>query len=218
MFDSSGRRTGEVALDAALFGIEPNVSVMHQAVTARLAAQRSGTSSTKTRGEVRGGGRTPWKKKGLGRARQGSIRSPQWKGGGIAFGPKPRSYAQRIPRKMRRLALISALSARAADGAIKVVDNFAWDEPKTSAAVTLLDKMGAEGKVLFVLGRGDRVADKSVRNLPQAIVLPPDQLNAYDVLWAETVVFTSATLEGVGTGKFAVAADDFVIEDQGGAE
>lgn len=217
VYDSAGRQTGEMPLEAAVFGIEPNVAVMHQVVTARLAALRSGTSSTKTRGEVSGGGRKPWKQKGLGRARQGSTRSPQWKGGGVVFGPKPRSYAQRTPRKMRRLALASALSARAAEGEVRVVDSFGWTEPKTSAVVSMLDKMGVGGKVLFVLGRGDRIAERSVRNLPQAIVLPVDQLNAYDVLWAETVVFTGATVTGVGAGKFAVARDDFVIEDGGAA-
>ncbi len=203
LYDSSGTQTGEVALDAAMFGIEPNVAVMHQAVTARLAAQRSGTASTKTRGEVRGGGRKPWKQKGLGRARQGSIRSPQWKGGGVVFGPKPRSYAKRIPRKMRRLALASALSTRAADGGIRVVDSFAWDEPKTSAVVGLLEAMGVGGKVLFVLDRNDRIAEKSVRNLPQAIVLPADQLNTYDVLVSDDVVFTQAAFESFVSGPKA---------------
>ena len=217
VYDSSGKQTGEVALDAAVFGIEPNVAVMHQVVTARLAALRSGTSSTKTRGEVRGGGKKPWRQKGTGRARQGSIRAPQWKGGGVVFGPKPRSYAQRTPRKMRRLALASALSVRAASGEVRVVDSFAWEKPHTRSAVEMLEKMGVAGKVLFVLGRSDEVAERSVRNLPSAIVLPVDQLNAYDVLWAETVVFTGATVTGVGAGKFAVGRDDFVIEDEGGA-
>lgn len=217
VYTSAGGRAGEIALDPAVFGIEPNVAVMHQVVTAQLAAARAGTSNTKTRGEVRGGGKKPWRQKGLGRARQGSIRSPQWKGGGVVFGPKPRSYAQRTPRKMRRLALASALSARAAEGEVRVVDSFAWTEPKTSAVVAMLDKMGVGGKVLFVLGRGDGITERSVRNLPQAIVLPVDQLNAYDVLWAETVVFTGATVTGVGAGKFAVGRDDFVIEDGGAA-
>ncbi len=206
-----------MSLDAAIFGIEPNTSVMHQVVTARLAALRSGTASTKTRGEVRGGGRKPWRQKGTGRARQGSTRSPQWKGGGVVFGPKPRSYAQRTPRKMRRLALASALSDRAASGEVRVVSSYSWDKPHTKSVVDMLDKMGVAGKVLFVLGRADEIAERSVRNLPHAIILPPDQLNAYDVLWAETIVFTSATVTGIGAGKFAVAKDDFVIEDEGGA-
>ncbi|MEK7252590.1 MAG: 50S ribosomal protein L4 [Actinomycetota bacterium] len=217
VYDSSGKQTGEMSLDAAIFGIEPNTSVMHQVVTARLAALRSGTASTKTRGEVRGGGRKPWRQKGTGRARQGSTRSPQWKGGGVVFGPKPRSYAQRTPRKMRRLALASALSDRAASGEVRVVSSYSWDKPHTKSVVDMLDKMGVAGKVLFVLGRADEIAERSVRNLPHAIILPPDQLNAYDVLWAETIVFTSATVTGIGAGKFAVAKDDFVIEDEGGA-
>ncbi len=217
VYDSSGKQTGEMNLDAAVFGIVPNTSVMHQVVTARLAAQRSGTASTKTRGEVSGGGRKPWRQKGTGRARQGSTRSPQWKGGGVVFGPKPRSYAQRTPRKMRRLALASALSDRAASGEVRVVSSYSWDKPHTKSVVDMLDTMGVTGKVLFVLGRADEIAERSVRNLPHAIILPPDQLNAYDVLWAETIVFTSATVTGIGAGKFAVAKDDFVIEDEGGA-
>ena len=164
-----------MSLDAAIFGIEPNTSVMHQVVTARLAALRSGTASTKTRGEVRGGGRKPWRQKGTGRARQGSTRSPQWKGGGVVFGPKPRSYAQRTPRKMRRLALASALSDRAASGEVRVVSSYSWDKPHTKSVVDMLDKMGVAGKVLFVLGRADEIAERSVRNLPHAIILPPDQ-------------------------------------------
>lgn len=217
VYDSTGKQTGEMALDAAVFGIEPNVAVMHQVVTAQLAAARAGTHSTKTRGEVSGGGKKPWRQKGLGRARQGSTRSPQWKGGGVVFGPKPRDYTQRTPRKMRRLALLSALSDRAALGEVRVVSSFDWEKPQTKAAAQMLEAMGATGKVLFVLGRSDKVAERSVRNLLTAIVLPADQLNAYDVLWADTIVFTAATVESVSTGKFEVAADDFVREDEGGA-
>lgn len=215
LFDSAGSLTGEVTLDAAVFGIEPNAAVMHQVITAQLAAARAGTSSTKTRGEVRGGGKKPWRQKGLGRARQGSTRSPQWKGGGVVFGPKPRDYAQRTPRKMRRLALYSALSDRAASGEVKVVSAFDWETPKTKAAVALLEGMGVAGKALFVIGRADRTAEKSVRNLPHVRVLPSDQLNAYDVLWADTLVFSSATVQGIGERRFRVAEDDFVIEDDG---
>jgi large subunit ribosomal protein L4 len=212
VYDSSGKKTGELALDAAVFGIEPNVAVMHQVVTAQLAAARSGSANTRTRAEVRGGGRKPWRQKGLGRARHGSIRSPQWRGGGVAFGPKPRSYAQRTPRKMRRLALFSALSDRAGTGEVRIVDSFDWDAPKTKAAVALLEGMETPGKVLFVLSRSDRVAARSVRNLPQTRVLTHDQLNAYDVLWADTVVFTSATVQTAGSGEFEVSDEDFVQE------
>lgn len=215
VYDSSGKRTGEMALETTVFGIEPNLAVMHQVVTAQLAAARAGTSSTKTRGEVRGGGKKPWRQKGLGRARHGSTRSPQWKGGGVAFGPKPRDYSQRTPRKMRRLALYSALSDRASSGEVKVVAALDWEAPKTKAAVTLLEGMGVTGKALFVIGRSDRTAEKSVRNLPQVRVLPSDQLNAYDVLWADTLVFTAATVQGIGDRRFRIAEDDFVIEDEG---
>lgn len=217
-FDSSGSKTGEVTLDPAIFGIEPNTAVMHQVVTAQRAAARSGSANTKTRAEVRGGGRKPWRQKGLGRARHGSIRSPQWKGGGVAHGPKPRSYAQRTPKKMRRLALRSALSARAAEDQVKVVQAFDWDVPKTKAAVTLLDGMGVEGKALFVLAPSDRVAQRSVRNLPTVNVLTVGQLNTYDVLWADTIVFTGDTVGMVGgTKEYEVADDDFV-RDEGGDE
>ncbi|NQV06057.1 50S ribosomal protein L4 [bacterium] len=220
LYSSAGVETGEVALDPEIFGIEPNVPVMHQVVTAQRAAGRSGTASTKTRSEVRGGGRKPWRQKGLGRARHGSIRSPQWRGGGVVHGPKPRSYAQRTPKKMKRLALRSALSARAAESHIKVIESFDWDEPKTKRAVALLEAMGLQGKTLFVLGSGDDIAVRSLRNLQNLVLLPANQLNTYDVLWAETVVFTSATIAGAGQrGAYEVSDSDFVRDDaEGGAE
>ena len=140
LYTADGKQAGEVELNPEIFGIEPNTAVMHQVVSAQLAAARAGTHSTKTRAQVRGGGTKPWRQKGLGRARHGSIRSPQWIGGGVAHGPKPRDYSQRTPKKMKRLALRSALSARAADGRIKVVEDFdVWTEPKTKNAVSLLD-------------------------------------------------------------------------------
>jgi large subunit ribosomal protein L4 len=219
VYTSAGVRSGEVTLDAEVFGIEPNVAVMHQVVTAQLAAARSGTAKTKTRAEVRGGGRKPWRQKGLGRARHGSIRSPQWRGGGTVFGPHPRSYAQRTPKKMKRLALRSALSARAADEKVLIVDSFDWDAPKTKQAVALLDAIGIDGKALFVLGRGDRVAERSLRNLPQVNVIPVGQLNTYDVLWADVVVFTGETVaEAGGATSYDVADDDFVREDESPVE
>ncbi len=214
LYSDAGTETGEITLDSAVFGIEPNVAVMHQVVVAQLAAARSGSGSTKTRSEVRGGGRKPWRQKGLGRARQGSTRSPQWRGGGITFGPKPRDYSQRTPRKMRRLALCSALSARAADGQVKVVESFGWEEPKTRQAAALLAAMGVEGKVLVVLGPGDGIAERSFRNLPLVNILVPGQLNPYDVLWADAVVFTRETVGVAGRrATYEVAADDFVRED-----
>jgi large subunit ribosomal protein L4 len=212
VYDSSGSQTGEFKLDASIFGIEPNLSVMHQVVTAQLAALRSGSANTKTRAEVRGGGKKPWRQKGLGRARHGSIRSPQWRGGGVVHGPTPRDYSQRTPKKMRRLALYSALSTRAGDGEIRIVDSIDWEAPKTKSAATLLAGMGVEGKVAIVVASSDGVVAQSVRNLPQALVITPGQLNTYDVLWAETIIFTADTIQGVGSG----AADASVTEEAGG--
>jgi large subunit ribosomal protein L4 len=192
--DPAGAETGTVELDEATFGIEPNVAVMHQVVTAQLAAARAGTQSTKTRAEVRGGGAKPWRQKGTGRARQGSIRSPQWRGGGVALGPKPRSYRQRTPKKMVKLALRSALSDRAAEGRVAVVSRWDFAGPKTREARLALQALGVEGRVLVVIGQEEEVAAKSFRNLPEAHVLPAGELNAYDVLCADWVVFTEATL------------------------
>ena len=216
VFTSSGVEKGEVALAAEMFGIEPNVAVMHQVVTAQRAAGRSGSANTKTRAEVRGGGRKPWRQKGLGRARHGSIRSPQWRGGGVVFGPKPRSYAQRTPKKMKRLALRSALSARAAENKVMVVDAFDWDMPKTKQAVALLEAMGITSKVLLVFAASEFAVARSVRNLPDVITNDPGQLNTYDVLWAETVVFTSESLQRTTGSSFDPAADDFVREAEEG--
>ncbi len=196
LYDADGARRGEVELRPDIFGIEPNTDVMHQVVTAQLAAARAGTHSTKTRAEVRGGGRKPWRQKGLGRARHGSIRSPQWAGGGVAHGPKPRDYSQRTPKKMRRLALRSALSVRAAAGQIKVVDTFdTWDTPKTKRAIAMLDAMGVTGKVLLIAEDHERTAIKSFRNIEGVIASNLGQANTYDVLWAETIIMSLGTLE-----------------------
>jgi large subunit ribosomal protein L4 len=167
---------------------------MHQVVTAQLAARRSGSQSTLTRAEVRGGGAKPWKQKGTGRARAGSSRSPIWRGGGVALGPKPRSYSQRTPKKMVRLALRSALSDRAADNKVLVVDAWNWDAPSTKAARQALEALGVSGRSLVVLGRDDAVAARSFRNLPEVHVISVGELNAYDVLVNDYVVFTQATL------------------------
>ena len=189
-----GSTTGSVELPDGVFGITPNVAVMHQVVTAQLAGARAGTQSTKTRAEVRGGGAKPWKQKGTGRARQGSSRSPQWTGGGVALGPKPRSYKQRTPKKMVQLALRSALSDRAAEGRIVVVDGWSFSAPRTRDAKAALSALNVDGRALVVLGRDDEVAYKSFRNLPEVHVLLASELNAYDVLCSDWVVFTSATL------------------------
>ena len=190
----AGKKSGTVQLDAAVFGLEPNVSVMAQVVTAQLAARRAGTQSTKTRSETRGGGAKPWAQKGTGRARAGSSRSPIWRGGGVALGPKPRSYSQRTPKKMVRLALRSALSDRAADGKILVVDSWNWDTPSTKAARAALEALKVSGRVMVVLSREDAVAARSFRNLPEVHVISTGELNAYDVLVNDFVVFTEATL------------------------
>jgi large subunit ribosomal protein L4 len=197
----AGDTKGTVDLDEALFGIEPNQAVLHQVVNAQLAAKRSGTHSTLTRAEVRGGGAKPWRQKGTGRARQGSTRAPHWAGGGVAMGPKPRDYSQKTPKKMVQLALRSALSDRAAEGKVAVVDAWAFSEPKTRDAKQALDALGLEGKVLVVLNRDDDyVAFKSFRNLPNAHPILDTELNAYDILCSDWVVFTRATLPG-GTAQ-----------------
>ncbi len=217
LFAGDGAVRGEVDLDPAFFAIEPNVAVMHQVVTAQLAAARAGTHSTKTRSEVRGGGRKPWRQKGLGRARHGSIRSPIWVGGGVAHGPKPRDYSQRTPKKMKQLAIRSALSTRAGDGQVRVVEDLPWSEPKTSRAQELLKKIGAGPKVLVVLMSEDEAAQLSLRNLPTVVVNDSGQVNTYDLIWADTVVFTSEALERVTGAGYEVSESDFV-KDEPGAE
>jgi large subunit ribosomal protein L4 len=194
-------------LDPAIFGVEPNIPVMHQVVTAQLAARRAGTQSTKTRAEVAGGGAKPWKQKGTGRARQGSIRSPQWRGGGVALGPKPRSYQQRTPKKMIKLALRSALSDRAAEGRVLVVEQWGWDAPSTRSAKAALGDLGTEGRVLVVLGRDDDAIARSFRNLPDVQIVEVSQLNAYYVLVNDWIVFTTATVpSSAGAGETEEAA------------
>ncbi len=192
--NAAGKDAGTVDLDDATFGIQPNVPVMHQVVTAQLAARRAGTQSTKTRSEVRGGGAKPYRQKGTGNARQGSIRSPQFAGGGVALGPKPRSYSQKTPKKMIGLALRSALSDRANDGKVVVVDQWGWDAPSTKSAKAALADLGIEGSALVVVGRDDAVAALSFRNLPDVQLIAPGELNAYDVLCNEWLVFTQELL------------------------
>ena len=191
---SDGAKSGTIELDENIFGIEPNVAVMHQVVNAQLAAKRSGTHSTKTRAEVRGGGAKPWKQKGTGRARAGSSRIPHWRGGGIALGPKPRDYSQRTPKKMKRLALRSALSDRAQSNSVYVVDAWEFETPSTKAAKTALEAIGAEGKVLIVTNAEDANTEKSFRNLSNVNVLSSDQLNVFDILVSDSIVFTKDNL------------------------
>jgi len=191
---TTGEDAGTVELDDAMFDIQPNVPVMHQVVTAQMARRRSGTQSTKTRSEVRGGGAKPYRQKGTGNARQGSIRAPHYAGGGVAHGPKPRSYGQRTPKKMIRLALRSALSDRAAEGKVLVVDDWGFEAPKTKDAVAALAALGLDGRVLLVVDRDDASTALSFRNLPEVQLIQPGELNAYDVLCNDWIVFTSANL------------------------
>lgn len=192
--DVAGKELGTVNLEPTIFGLEPNVAVLHQVITAQLAAKRAGTQSTKTRKEVRGGGKKPFNQKGTGGARQGTIRAPHYPGGGIALGPKPRKYVQKTPKKMKRLALYSALSDRAQLNQVLLVDAYSWTEPKTKDALKMLAAFSATGKVLVVLGRNDAVALRSFRNVPYVKTIDAGELNAYDVIDADYVVFSDETL------------------------
>lgn len=194
--NDSGELLGVVQLDEEYFGALVNVPLLHQVVTAQLAAKRSGTHSTKTRAEVSGGGAKPYKQKGTGRARQGTTRAPQFTGGGIAFGPKPRDYSQATPRKMVRQALRAALSDRAIEGRICLVDHWSYEEPKTKAAKASLEALGLDGRILLVLGSEDVLAERSFANLPQVDIVEAAQLTAYDVVVSDWVVFSDDTLPG----------------------
>ena len=194
-----GTELGTVDLEPSLFGIEPNLAVLHQVVTAQLAAARSGTQSTKTRAEVRGGGTKPFRQKGTGRARAGSSRSPIWVGGGVALGPKPRSYAQKTPKKMVQLALRSALSDRASQGRVAVIDAWPFEVPSTKRAIAALSALGISGRVLVVLGDEDGYADRSFANLPEIQTIMAGELNSYDILVNDWLVFTDETLPVAAT-------------------
>lgn len=195
--DMSGKAVDEIELRDDVFGIKPNEAVMHQALVRQLANARLGTHKTKTRAEVRGGGRKPWRQKGTGRARQGSIRAPQWKGGGRAFGPVPRSYRQKMNRKMRRLALCSALSVKAADRQVLVLDALDMDEPRTKEMVALLGRLGVDGTVLILLSESNRSAELSARNLPQVKTLRTGCLNVRDLLRYHHVMMPRGAVEAI---------------------
>ena len=191
----AGKKDGSVELPGELFDVEPNVALMHQVVTAQLAAARQGTHSTKTRGEVSGGGKKPYRQKGTGRARQGSTRAPQYPGGGTVHGPKPRDYSQRTPKKMIAAALRSALSDRARNDRIHAVTELVEGQtPSTKSAKAFLSTLTDRRQVLVVIGRADETSTLSVRNLPGVHVISPDQLNTYDVLKADDVVFSVEAL------------------------
>lgn len=201
VIDSTGKKSGSVELPASLFDVTPNVPLIHQVVTAQLAAARQGTHSTKGRGEVSGSGVKPFKQKGTGRSRQGSVRAPEHRGGGVVHGPVPRDYAQRTPKKMIASALLGLLSDRARGERLHVVSEFGGDAPSTKSAAAQLAAVGADRNVLVVLERGDEVGYKSVRNLPEIHVLFADQLNAYDVVTSDDIVFTRAALDAFISAK-----------------
>jgi large subunit ribosomal protein L4 len=203
---ADGSVLGTVELDETIFGVAVNVPLIHQVVTAQLAARRSGTQSTKTRAEVAGGAAKPFRQKGTGNARQGTNRAPHFSGGGVALGPRPRKYDQKTPKKMIRAALRCALSDRANEGGLRLVDSFGLSAPKTKSAVAVLAAIGAEGRVLVVLSRDDEVTARSLSNLPHVVALPGDQLTAFDVLSADVVVFTDETLPG-GSGAAVDLSD-----------
>jgi large subunit ribosomal protein L4 len=188
IYDMTGKQTGNMELSDAVFGIKPNATVMHSVVVNYLANQRQGTQSTLTRAEVRGGGRKPWKQKGTGHARQGSIRAPQWTHGGIALGPKPRSYRFVLPKKMRRLAIQSAFSSKVLDGEMKVLESLSMDEIKTKAMVQVLNALEADRKVLLVLPQKDEAIIKSARNIPGVKTALVNTLNVYDILNSDTFI------------------------------
>lgn len=194
LYDRTGATVGSVELNDELFAAPVNVSVLHQVVTAQLAGRRIGTHDTKTRGEVRGGGAKPYRQKGTGRARQGTKSAPHFRGGGVVFGPHPRSYEQRLPKKMRRLALRGALTAKFGDEAIRVVDAFALERIKTQDFIGILSALKATGRVLIVAPGSDERLKLSVRNLPRVEVILADSLNAVDLIKADTIVIEQPAL------------------------
>ncbi|HWJ03138.1 MAG TPA: 50S ribosomal protein L4, partial [Verrucomicrobiae bacterium] len=190
VYNMQGAQVGDMELNDNVFGVEVNQAVLHSAVVLQLASLRRGTHSTKLRGEVRGGGRKPWRQKGTGRARAGSIRSPLWRGGAILFGPKPRSYDFNMPRKVRRLALKSALSSKVQSGKLIVLDQIDFAAPKTKQVVELLEALKVSNKALVVTGEINDAVAKSARNIPGVVALDATGLNVYDILNHDTLVVT----------------------------
>lgn len=197
LFKQDGTQNGDVTLNDAIFGIEPNESVVFDAITMQRASLRQGTHAVKNRSAVRGGGRKPWRQKGTGRARQGSIRSPQWRGGGTVFGPTPRSYSYKLPRKVRRLAIKSVLSAKAAGDDIIVLDGLSFDAPKTKEFRAMLSNLDASKKALVVLEDDNDFARLSARNIPGVKVVAPNNVSVLDVVAHDTLILTKAALEKV---------------------
>jgi large subunit ribosomal protein L4 len=190
-----GQEVGSVELPDEIFNIEPNQVVMHQALVRQLANQRQGTHKTKTRGEIRGGGRKPWRQKGTGRARQGTIRAPHWRGGGTVFGPSPRSYAKRMPRKMRRLALRSALSVKANAQQLVVLEDLSLAAPRTKDMDAMMDALGVERSALLLLPEANDIIELSARNLPYVKTLRANYINVRDLLGYETIVMPQQAID-----------------------
>ncbi|MGE5584191.1 MAG: 50S ribosomal protein L4 [Bacillota bacterium] len=198
LYNMNGDKIGEYELPDSIFGVRVNEAVLHEAVVMQLATRRQGTAKTKTIGEIAGGGIKPWRQKGTGRARHGSRRSPLWRGGATLFGPVPRDYAYKLPKKVRRLALLSALSSKAQANEILVLDSLALPEPKTKDMAAVLQRLDAEGKALVVVREPDRNIELSARNLPGVKTLGPSGLNVYDILYHEKLVFTRDAVDAVG--------------------
>jgi large subunit ribosomal protein L4 len=200
--NAEGKKVGDVTLSDELFGVEPNRHAVHQVVRAQRAAGRAGTASTKMRGEVRGGGSKPWRQKGTGRARAGSIRSPIWRGGGTVFGPTPRDYSFRVPKKMRRLAFHSALSAAAREDRITVVEDFSLEAPSTRTVSEIIDRLGLDGSVMVVVDVDDLNVEKSFRNISEVETFLPGEINTYDVLRFDNLLFLKGALDKLqGNGE-----------------
>lgn len=195
--DAGGKKAGTADLTDSVFGIEPNMPVMHQVVRSQRAGWRQGTHDTRTRGEIRGGGKKPWRQKGTGRARQGTIRAPQWAGGGTVFGPHPRSYAFRVNNKEVKLAMRSALSAKLADGELHVVKTFGFEKPSTKAAAAALKALDLQGRVTIVIADDDVNSYLSFRNIPKVNILPVAEANTYELIDNKALVFTADALKRI---------------------
>ena len=193
--DAAGKKVKDLELAAGVFDIEPNMAVMHEVVTAQRASWRQGTSNTLTRGQVSGGGKKPWRQKGTGRARQGTIRAPHWTGGGVVFGPHPRSYAKKVNSKVVKLAMRSALSAKLADGELTVVENLEFEKPSTKQAKAMLQAWGLEGRTMLVIDSGDVNTYLSFRNLEKVEIITAHMMNTYDFLDNKNLVITEKALE-----------------------
>lgn len=198
LYNQTGSQVGEIELSEGVFGIEPNSHVLFDAIIMQRASRRQGTHKVKNRSEVRGGGRKPWRQKGTGRARQGSIRSPQWRGGGIVFGPQPRSYSFKLPKKVRRLAIKSALSTKVLDNDVVVLENLTIEAPKTKDMVQVLNALSLNNKVLIVTANADQTVELSARNIPGVTVIDANGVNVLDVMSHDKMVITKEAAEKVG--------------------